>query len=151
MKKRKLLLPSTFVAYTALLLVVLISGPLSPAIAGDVVVICNKNVPVNSLEPDIIRNIFLGHKSKWNNDEFINFVTLSRGSTHKNFCKKYLKKSPGQFGSFWKQMLFTGKGQPPKSFNSEEEMIEYITATKGSIGYASANINTDKVKIISEK
>ena len=34
-------------------------------------------------------------------------------------------------------MIFTGKGTPPRSFAEEANMVSYIAATTGAIGYIS--------------
>ncbi|MCK5521388.1 MAG: substrate-binding domain-containing protein [Candidatus Marinimicrobia bacterium] len=82
-----------------------------------------------------VKNIFLGKKKSWDNGSKIIICTLKSGATHENFITQVVKKQPGQFDMYWKQLVFTGRGTMPKSFSSEAEMITFITANKGAIGY----------------
>ncbi len=113
-----------------------------------VTVIANKNVPVNMLTADAVKNIYLGNKGSWDNGQKIVFVTLKSGDANDFFVQQYVGKSSSQFNSYWKKMVFTGKGSFPKSFNSEDEMIRYISVTDGAIGYVSHGADTISVKTI---
>jgi len=66
---------------------------------------------------------------------------------HKLFLKQYVHKSPGRWKTYWKRMVFTGKGLSPKSANSEAELIDLVARTKGAIGY----ISTDGLSNDTEK
>jgi ABC-type phosphate transport system substrate-binding protein len=95
-----------------------------------------------------VRNIFLGKKTKWDNGQQIVIVTLKDSETHKNFLKKYIAKTATQFKSYWKKQVFTGKGSVPKSFEKEEDLLDFVAGTEGAIGYVSSGLNTDAVKTI---
>ncbi len=116
--------------------------------AGDIVIISNKNVAESSLSGEEIKNIFLFKKKKWANSQSIDFVVLKDGAVHKEFLKKYAKKTPSQFKRYFKTLVFTGKGKPPKSFATEKELVGYVAATDGAIGYVSAGAKTGSVKTI---
>ncbi|MCP4348533.1 MAG: hypothetical protein GY795_23875 [Desulfobacterales bacterium] len=115
----------------------------------DVIIICNKNVCDETLSRKDIKNIFLGRKTEWSNKQKIIFVTLKNKEVHKVFLKEYVGKTPFQYTNYWKKQLFTGKGKPPKSFNTEESLMDYIANTDGAIGYLSSAPEKSKVKIIS--
>ncbi len=115
----------------------------------DVIIICNKNVYDDTLSRKDIKNIFLGRKTEWSNKQKIIFVTLKNTDVHEIFLKKYVGKTSFQYANFWKKQLFTGKGKPPKSFNTEESLRDYVADTDGTIGYISSVPDKSKVKIIS--
>ena len=48
-------------------------------------------------------------------------------------------------------MMFTGKGIMPKVFDNAEDVVSFVSATDGAIGYVSGNTRTENVKIISIK
>ena len=136
-------------AFTGMFILCPIAGFVHDASAG-VVVICNKNVPVDSLDKKEIKKIYLGDKTRWSDDKKIIFVALDSGEEHKTFLKKYVGKSSSQFRNYWKKKVFTGKGKAPKSFRQMEGLLEYVAGTEGAIGYISSELTDDNVKIISE-
>ena len=94
-------------------------------------------------------NIFLGKKATWENGNKITFVTLKDGDTHKTFLRTYIRKTPEQFNYYWKRMLFTGKGVIPKSFESDQEVIEFVSRNKNTVGYLSNPTTAAGIKMIS--
>ncbi len=116
----------------------------------DILIIGNKGVPVNSISKEEIKNIFLGNKDKWESGEAITFVNVSVENIHEEFTKNFVKKTPSQYISHFRKLVFTGKGQIPKSFDSEKDLIKFVSETNGAIGYVSkeAGSNIDLIKII---
>lgn len=119
--------------------------------AGDVLIITNKNMPETSISREDVKDIFIGKKTNWANDEAITFVILEDGQTHQLFLQNYVKRTPAQYSRFWKKQIFTGKGRKPKSFKTEEALIDYVADTDGAIGYISTESASSKVKVMSIK
>jgi len=115
-------------------------------------VIVNDQVAVEQLDVKTVQAIFLGEKTQWANGDRIVTVILESGSIHELFMKEILRKTPMQFTTYWNQQLFTGKGIPPHSFATIEQMIDFVSKTRGAIGYvpSSAIINNFKVVKIVE-
>jgi len=116
------------------------------AYAGDVVVICNDSVTVDTLNKRDIKNIFLGKKTRWEGGDKISFVTLKGGDAHDLFLKLYVRKTSSQFSNYWKKKAFSGKGRIPKSFGTPEELIDYVMKTPGAIGYVPSDAYQDQIK-----
>ena len=119
--------------------------------AEDLMVIANKNVTVSSVTRAELQNIFLGKTAKWPDGKKIKLVVLKEDSTHKKFLNDLLGMSTSAFDSYWKQVIFTGKGRPPKTSDSEEEMVQFVSATDNAVGYidsgtAHADVKTIEVK-----
>ncbi len=146
MKKQKLRL-------MLIRLVLLTAIPLfcSQATAGTVKVITSPSTPVETVDDDLVMNIFLGKKKTWPNGDHAQFVVLSPGKTHNSFLNAYVKKTSSQFKNYWKKQVFTGKGKNPKSFESEGDIVAYVTQTPGTIGYVSADTDITGAKVLSEK
>ena len=75
-------------------------------------------------------------------------MTLKGGRTHDDFLKKYLGKSSSQFQRYFRTLVFTGKGSIPKSFDSEEAVVGFVTGTDGAIGYISNGTATGSAKVL---
>ncbi len=133
-------------------LAVLLSGLMAQlCLAGDVALIANNSVSEGSLDRQMVQKIFLGKKSRWSDKTKIVPAMLKSGSTRDTFLNDYVKKSPSQFENFWNQAIFTGKGTPPKTFASEKELVSYVAATAGAVGFVSSGTSTAGVKKISIK
>ncbi len=123
----------------------------SAAHAEDLIVIANKNVTITSVTRAELQNIFLGKTLKWPDGKRIKMVVLREGGTHKTFLNEMLGKSTSAFDSHWKQVIFTGKGRPPKTADYEEEIVQYVSATDGAIGYIGSGTAHADVKMIEVK
>jgi ABC-type phosphate transport system substrate-binding protein len=135
------------VSTSALALLVLLLIPMQIK-AEEVVIIANKNVPVASLGSKDIKEIFLGKKINWENDEKIIFAVQDRTDASDTFLKTYVRKNAYDYDVFWKKQVFTGKGKAPPSFSTDQELVQFIARTPSAIGYVSSGTDTGNVKII---
>jgi hypothetical protein len=123
-----------------------------PAVsAQDVVLIANSDVSVDAIAASDVKNIFLGKKSDWGNGSKITFFTTAQVETQKVFLKSYVGKSINQYKRFWKKQVFTGKGKMPRSSANDQEMVNLVTSTGGTIGYIAAGTDLGNAKILSIK
>lgn len=105
------------------------------AAVGDIVIVANGDISEDTLSRKEIREIFLGKRAQWDDHSRIHVTMLKDGGIRKAFLKQYLNKSEAKWKTYWRRMVFTGRGLPPRSFDTEAELIEYVKKTKGSIGY----------------
>lgn len=119
--------------------------------AAEVIIIANKNVSETNLNTNEIKDIFLGEKRNWDDNKRIKFVTLDESETHQKFLEQYVNKTPMSYKSYWKKLVFVGKGKEPKKFASAKELVDYVAKTDGAIGYISSDKKTGEVKIIDTK
>ena len=116
--------------------------------AGDVIIIANKNAPASSMSKEDIRIVFLAKKDQWDNGQKIDFVILQDCPEHADFLMKYLKKTSSQFQRYFKTLIFTGKGRAPRAFKTEKELVAYVAATEGAIGYVSTGTDISSVRVL---
>jgi ABC-type phosphate transport system substrate-binding protein len=121
----------------------------SAAYAEDIIIIANKDVPDSTLTQDEIKKIFLGRMVHWSDNSRIHAATVRDEGIHEKFLKQYLEKTEAKWKIYWKRMVFTGRGVPPKSINTEAELIAYVAETKGALGYISSdNISGDSQPVV---
>ena len=126
-----------------------LSGTLSVSDANaGILIVANKSVQAESIKKAELKDIFLGNTIKWGDKSKINIVVQKNSDAHDEFVKEVTRKSASQFRNYWKKMVFTGKGSSPKSFDKSDELLAYIAATDGAIGYIAANVQPDGVKVI---
>ena len=101
-------------------------------------IITNPDTHVASLKKKDIKDIFLGRKKSWEKNEQIALATLKDEATHKQFLNRFVDKTPFQFRNYWREKVFLGEGESPRSFETEEGLINFVARTKGAIGYISS-------------
>ena len=136
--------------YIILALCALLYCPLAAG-AENIIVIANKDVTMTSMARSDLQNIFLGKTVTWPDGKKIKLVVLKEGSTHERFLNDLLEKRIPQFDTHWKQVIFTGKGRPPKMVDSEEDVVQYVSVTDGAVGYIDSGTDHADVKTIEVK
>ena len=121
-------------------------GPQTAAANDDLVIIANPDLDDNSIGPRDLQRIYLGKQTQWKDDTSIVPVMLKSGPLHDEFIEGYIDRSVQRFVTYWRQMVFTGKGVPPKSFASESDLVDFVARTPGSVGYVSSSANVSSVK-----
>lgn len=132
---------------TLSLYIVLILAPVSSV--AEVRIIAHPSVPLNSIRKAEVAKIFLGKTIFWNNGDKIIPVILRSGAAHEIFLKQYLEKTPSQFSMYWKQIVFTGKGVELKSFDTESDLVKFVSETQDAVGYADDSSVSSNVKFLS--
>lgn len=105
----------------------------------EILIITNKNVSENTLNQEHLQDIFLGKVVQWEDHKAIRMAVLRDPKLHEVFLEEYIHKSQNQWRMYWKRMVFTGRGLPPRTVNSEAEMLEYVAETDGAIGYVTSD------------
>lgn len=118
-----------------LMAILLLSGFVVEASAQKIVIIVHQDVTDSALTEDDIQDIYLGKKTKWSDNSEIKPVQLKNDAVNETFLKTFVNRSKRLYQNHWNKMVFTGQGFPPKSFDSQRELIEYVAHTPGAISY----------------
>ena len=112
-------------------------------------IIVNPANHIDSVDRTFLSNVFLKKVATWRNDWTVRPVQLSRRfPVREQFTREILKKSPSQLRSYWNRQIFSGKAVPPPELESQEDVIRYVLANKGAIGYVAAGVNPRGAKIV---
>ncbi|QTA91099.1 cobaltochelatase CobT-related protein [Desulfonema magnum] len=132
--------------FIGIVLVILLSGTMAGA--GEVLVIANISVTADTLDRAAVSAIYLGDRTRWDSGGKIRVVMLRGGPTHERFTKDIVGTTPAKLRRFWKKIVFTGTGTPPKIFKKETDLVKFISNTEGAIGYIDASVSPVNVKVI---
>ena len=140
-------------ALIGLTLLLLLGGALAPPLhAADhdhpFVLIAHPDVPRGTCDEKTVRRIFLGKKTRWEGGLPVVPVMLREGDLHEAFVEEMLDRTVSKFEVYWKQAVFTGRGIPPRSFETEEELLAFVASTPGAMGYVSEVAPLSGVKIV---
>jgi TonB family protein len=127
-------------------LAVLLSGIASAA--SGVKVIANPSVRADSISAEELKSVFLEERSSLPDGSRVEPVISKGGAVHETFVKQYLGKSEADLQTYYRSLVFTGKGSMPKTVASDTEIAAYVARTRGAIGYVSSETSIDGAKTL---
>jgi ABC-type phosphate transport system substrate-binding protein len=117
-------------------------GVAAPAGAETVVIVNPKNM-VTHMQVAQAAQYFLGKST------LLTPVDLSESSPlRSDFYMKIAGKDQDQVKAIWSKIVFTGKGFPPKEYNTSAEVKKAIAADPVAIGYIDRAAVDNTVKVI---
>lgn len=131
------------------IIAMLIGAPLSAS--GQVAVIANKSVPVDSLKKSDLINFYTGDIKVWSDHQSVIVFDLKNKNDVKKKFYDFLGKSSSRMKSIWLKKMLSGEGDPPEALSTEDEIVKRVASTAGAIGFvdkAKANQNVKTLMII---
>lgn len=103
----------------------------------------------NTMDEDDISRVFLGKKKTFPDGSEAIPVDQADGSANRSaFVSTVLKKNDQQIKAYWAQLLFTGKGTPPKEVGSSADVKKLIAQNPSLIGYIDSADVDGSVKVL---
>jgi hypothetical protein len=121
------------------------------ASATELKVIANCSVTTTSVSSDELKSVYLQSSSSLSDGSHVQPVLAKKGAAHEAFLKDYLGKSDSALQTYYRSLVFTGRGSMPKEFGSDAEIVAYVARTKGAIGYVSGSADAAGVKVLAVK
>ena len=134
------------ISVAALGVTALLSGIASAA--SGVKVIANPSVKADSISAEALKSVFLEERSSLPDGSRVEPVISKGGTAHETFVKQYLGKSDSDLQTYYRSLVFTGKGSMPKAVGSDTEIAAYVARTRGAIGYVSSETSIDGAKTL---
>jgi ABC-type phosphate transport system substrate-binding protein len=115
-------------------------------------VVANSSVTASEVPGDALSKVFLKQSKKLPDGTAVTPVDLPKNSdVRAAFTKSVHGRAVSAVETFWQQQIFSGKEVPPAAKNSDAEVLAFVKATPGAIGYVSAGASTEGVKVIAVK
>ena len=121
------------------------------AMASDIRIIANASVGAATISSDELKGVFLATKSSLSDGSHVEPVLAKGGPAHEAFLKEYLGKTDAALQTYYRSLVFTGKGSMPKTAASDAEVAAVVAKTKGAIGYVSSGAVGAGVKTLDVK
>jgi TonB family protein len=112
------------------------------ALATDVKVIANTSVKADIISTQELQRIFLEESGSLSNGTRVEPVIEKDGPVHKAFLQQYVGRTEEDLQTYYRALVFTGRGSMPKVLGSDAEVVAYVAATRGAIGYVSSETDT---------
>jgi ABC-type phosphate transport system substrate-binding protein len=127
----------------------LVLGWGSAGARADVVAVVSSKSAITTLSANQVADIFLGRMSRFPNGALAMPIDLNDGSVERDrFYAKIAGKSPAQIKSYWTKIIFTGRGQPPKTVPDDLDMKKYVAANVAAIGYIEESMVDASVRVL---
>jgi len=127
----------------------ILSYGLSAMTFAEIAVIVNPTSGITSLTEDDIARIFLGKSKTFPNGSSVLPVNQDEGITARDkFIEAVCKKNSSQYKAYWSQLVFTGKGTPPKDSGNDAGVKTFVAGNPTSVGYVDASAVDASVKVV---
>lgn len=115
----------------------------------EVAVIVHPSAGFDSLTEDDVSRLFLGKSKSFPNGSAATPVNQNEGSAVRDkFNEGVCKKNASQYKAYWSQLVFTGKGTPPKDAGDDAAVKAAVAANPAMIGYIDASAVDASVKVV---
>jgi ABC-type phosphate transport system substrate-binding protein len=124
-------------------LFLLLGGALAaqpPAVAAEsFVVIVNAANPVAAVTGGELSSLFLKKAAQWSGGLPAMPVDLAPdAAARESFSRQIHHKGTSAVKAFWQQMIFSGRDVPPPEKASPREVVAFVAANRGGVGYVPA-------------
>lgn len=115
----------------------------------EVAVIVHPSAGFDSLTEDDVARLFLGKSKSFPAGAQAVPINQNEGSAARDkFNEAVCKKNASQYKAYWSQLVFTGKGTPPKDAGDDAAVKALIAANPNMIGYVDASAADATVKVV---
>jgi ABC-type phosphate transport system substrate-binding protein len=111
------------------------------------VVIGNPDVGDGANDKDI-KKVFMGKKSELFGTAVIAVDQKDGSVARKAFYEKVVGQAEEEVKAYRTEMVFTGKGVPPKEVANDAAVKAFVSTTPGGIGYVDASAVDSSVKVL---
>lgn len=131
------------------MLIAVLGFSVSAAAFAEVAVIVHPSVSIASMTDEDVARIFLGKSNNFPGGGQAVPINQDEGSPIRDkFNEAICKKNASQYKAYWSQLVFTGKGTPPKDAGKDAAVKALIAANPNMIGYVDAGSVDSSVKVV---
>ncbi len=115
----------------------------------EVAVIVHPSAGIDSLTEDDVARLFLGKSKSFPGGGQAVPINQNEGSAaREKFNETVCKKNASQYKAYWSQLVFTGKGTPPKDGGDDAAVKALVAANPTMISYIDASAVDASVKVV---
>lgn len=112
-------------------------------------VVLANGIGKSELSVDELKNVFKPKFNKWPNGVAVVIVLPGQASTLKDGVASDIYNSTfSGVQKYWLSLVFQGRFDAPYFFDTDEEVIRFVSKTKGAIGFVSATAQAPESLII---
>jgi ABC-type phosphate transport system substrate-binding protein len=124
----------------------------TPAAAQEFRIIVNAANSTTELPADVAIKVFLKQSLKFPNGTAAQPVDQGKASPVRvAFTRAVLGRPVTAVESYWQQQIFSGRDVPPPAKSTDDEVVAFVKANAGGIGYVSGGAALAGVKVVTVK
>jgi ABC-type phosphate transport system substrate-binding protein len=133
-----------------LALLTALGGGAAPARALDrpFLVVAHPSAQVNELSRAHLSRLFLKKSTQWSDGSAVRPVEPLQQGLRQAFARQVHDRSMADLAAYWNALIFSGRELPPLEKASDADVVSYVRATPGAIGYVSAGTDTTGVTVV---
>lgn len=113
----------------------------APARAASFKVVVHEANPVRSMTADRASRLFLKKVTRWDDGSEVRPVDQRDDATaRESFSESVHGKDVGSIQSYWQRMIFSGRATPPPELATDAEVLAFVRANPGAIGYVDGGV-----------
>ncbi len=134
-----------------LLIILLCAVPLR-ASSQELVVIVNRNNPLDTISKEQLIDLFMGRTPYFpRGGAVVKIDAPSTSTVRKVFYRSLVDMSLSEVNAYWARLMFSGRATPPMQVPQDQDIVELVTANSNAIGYVNkrtyGDLNND-VKVV---
>ena len=110
--------------------------------------IAHKQSPINAISLAELKELYLGNRQHIQNVRVLPLDQDNQEIIRQNFYDQVINIDQSQLISHWSKLIFTGKGQSPKSLLADDSILQFVSANPSTIGYINSSAMNEHVKVI---
>jgi ABC-type phosphate transport system substrate-binding protein len=131
-----------------LALTCLLLGAAPPAAAEDFKVVVHPDNPTTEVTAPALSRLFLKKTLRWDDGTAVQPVVPASPRLQERFALGVHEKSLNAVRSYWNQAIFSGRDVPPLEKAGDAEVVAYVRANRGAVGFVSAGADTAGLKVL---
>ncbi len=125
-------------SFITIVVALIATAPAAAANPGFKVVV-NASNPTTSISKEQLSRCFMKQTNTWINGATVTPVDLSAASSVRvEFSTAVHDRDVNAVKSYWQRQIFSGRGVPPPEKASDEEVLAFVRANPGAVGYVSS-------------
>jgi ABC-type phosphate transport system substrate-binding protein len=126
-------------SFITVAIALMVAAPAAAANPGFKIVV-NASNPTTSISKEQLSRCFMKQTNTWINGATVTPVDLSANSPVRiEFSTTIHERDVNAVKSFWQRQIFSGRGVPPPEKASDEEVLVFVRANPGAVGYVSSD------------
>lgn len=116
--------------------------------AADIAIVVNPSMPDIEVDELLLKDLFLGKTSRLPGTKSLLVVDQEPGPVRDEFLQNLIQKPDSQVRAYWAQLVFTGRGQPPKRVMDDDEVKLLVSDNPSVLGYIDVGSVDASVKVL---
>lgn len=132
---------------TPIIIVLSLISVLAPsARAGrQLAVVVHPSCPLSTMSADVVRSHYLRNRKEWSDGSKVRPVQQETDARD-GFLQRVLRMPHVEYERYWLERRYAAAESPPKSVDDDSDVIRFVGAMKGAIGFVDTSALDDAAR-----